>query len=275
MLARRLPGILPPLSREEALESSAIHSAWGSRLQGLLRSRPFRSPHHTASQPALVGGGSYPRPGEVSLAHNGVLFLDELPEIKRAVLEALRQPLEDREVSIARARGSLRLPARFQLVAAMNPCPCGFRGDARRGCRCTPKQIDAYQSRLSGPLLDRIDLHAPVAALPYAELAGPPGEPSAAIRGRVEVARQRQEGRSGPGRTNADLAGRELRSASALDAAGNALLARAMDSFGLTGRAHDRVLRVSRTLADLDGVEHVRHTHVAEALHYRGVESTD
>lgn len=158
---------------------------------------------------------------------------------------------------------------------ATRACPCGFRGDARRGCRCTPKQIEAYQSRLSGPLLDRIDLHAPVAALLFAELAGPPGESSDTIRGRVEAARQRQESRSGPGRTNADLAGRELRSASALDTAGSTLLARAMDEFGLTGRAHDRVLRVARTLADLDGVEHVRHTHVAEALHYRGVGSTD
>jgi magnesium chelatase family protein len=275
MLARRLPGILPPLSREESLETSAIHSAWGSRLRGLLRARPFRSPHHTATQPALVGGGSFPRPGEVSLAHNGVLFLDELPEFRRAALEALRQPLEDRDVVIARARGSLRLPARFQLVAAMNPCPCGFLGDLRRGCRCTPRQVEAYRTRLSGPLLDRIDLHAPVPSLPFTELAGPPGEPSEAIRRRVEAARLRQEERSGPGRTNADLAGRELRSATALDRPGSALLARAMDEFGLSGRAHDRALRVARTLADLDGAERVSHTHVAEALHYRGVGSTE
>lgn len=274
MLARRLPGILPPLSREEALESSAIHSAWGSRLPGLLRCRPFRSPHHTATQAALVGGGSPPRPGEVSLAHNGVLFLDELPEFGRSALEALRQPLEDREVVIARARGSLRLPARFQLAAAMNPCPCGFRGDARRGCRCTGRQVESYMARLSGPLLDRIDLHAPVPALPFAELSGPAGESSASIRERVETARRRQAERAGPGRANADLAGRELRAAAALDRAGSALLARAMDEFGLTGRAHDRVLRVARTLADLEQMERIRHTHVAEALHYRGLGST-
>ena len=271
MLARRLPGILPPLTPEEALETTAIHSAGGTRLEGLLAERPFRSPHHTASDAALVGGGSVPRPGEVSLAHNGVLFLDELPEFRRHVLEALRQPLEDREVTVARVRGRVRLPARFQLVATMNPCPCGGRGDLRRGCACSATRVAAYQARISGPLLDRIDLHAEVPALAYADMAGPPGETSATVAERVAVARARQSARSPATRalTNADLDGAALIRVARPDDGGRRLLARAMDQLGLTGRAHDRVLRVARTIADLDGSAQVRAAHLGEALQFR------
>ena len=271
MLARRLPGILPPLTTEEALETTAIHSAGGARLDALLSERPFRSPHHTASEAALVGGGTIPRPGEVSLAHNGVLFLDELPEFPRHVLEALRQPLEDREVTIARVRGRIRLPARFQLVAAMNPCPCGGRGDARRGCACTPRRLQSYQARISGPLLDRIDLHAEVPALPYADMAGAARERSAPVARRVRDARARQHARAALTGvlTNADLGGAALLRVARPDADGRRLLERAMDHLGMTGRAHDRLLRVARTLADLEHREGVAARHVAEALQFR------
>jgi magnesium chelatase family protein len=271
MLARRLPGILPPLTPEEALETTAIHSAGGARLDALLTERPFRSPHHTASEAALVGGGTIPRPGEVSLAHNGVLFLDELPEFPRHVLEALRQPLEDREVTIARVRGRIRLPARFQLVAAMNPCPCGGRGDARQGCACTPRRLQSHQARLSGPLLDRIDLHVEVPALPYADMSGPPGERSAPVARRVREARARQHARAPLTGvlTNADLGSAALLRVARPDAEGRRLLERAMDQLGMTGRAHDRLLRVARTLADLDHREGVAARHVAEALQFR------
>jgi magnesium chelatase family protein len=271
MLARRLPGILPPLTPEEALETTAIHSAGGARLDALLTERPFRSPHHTASDAAVVGGGSFPRPGEVSLAHNGVLFLDELPEFKRNVLEALRQPLEDREVTVARVRGRVRLPARFQLVAAMNPCPCGGLGDPRRGCACSRGRVGSYQGRVSGPLLDRIDLHVDVPALPYADMAGPPGEASSAVARRVREARARQRARASLTGvlTNADLAGSALLGVARPDPDGRALLERAMDRLGLTGRAYDRLLRVARTIADLEGREEVAARHVAEALQFR------
>jgi magnesium chelatase family protein len=269
MLARRLAGLLPPLSLEEAVETTAIHSAWGARLEGLLGDRPFRSPHHTTSDAALVGGGSIPRPGEVSLAHNGVLFLDELPEFRRNVLEALRQPLEERAVTIARIRGTLRLPARFQLVAAMNPCPCGARGHG--ACACTAPAIRRYQGRISGPLLDRVDLQVEVAPVTYSEMMGPAGEASAAVARRVEAARRRQADRAD--RTgaalNADLATRVLRDVAALDAGGAALLREAMERFALSARGHDRVLRVARTLADLDGDGRVTAAHVAEALQFR------
>jgi magnesium chelatase family protein len=272
MLARRLPGILPPLTPEEALETTAIHSAGGVRLDTLLAERPFRSPHHTASDAAVVGGGSVPRPGEVSLAHNGVLFLDELPEFKRNVLEALRQPLEDREVTVARVRGRIRLPARFQLVAAMNPCPCGGQGDPRRGCACPPGRVQRYQARVSGPLLDRIDLHVDVPALPYADMAGRPGEQSSVVARRVGEARARQLARKPLTGvlTNADLGGAALLRVARPDADGRRLLERAMDQLGLTGRAHDRLLRVARTIADLDHREGVAARHVAEALQFRG-----
>ncbi len=271
MLARRLPAILPTLTLDEAVETTAIYSAWGARLDGLLGERPFRSPHHTISDAALVGGGSIPRPGEVSLAHNGVLFLDELPEFRRNVLEALRQPLEERTVTIARSRGTLRLPARFQLLAAMNPCPCGFRGDRVRACACTPRQVATYQGRVSGPLLDRIDLHVEVAALPYAEITGPPGEGTEAVSARVAAARGRQGVRGGGASPcNADLGGSTLRTVAAPDAGGRRLLETAMERLGLTGRGHDRVLRVARTIADLEGADRLSAAHVAEALQFRG-----
>jgi magnesium chelatase family protein len=275
MLARRLPGLLPPLSLEEALETTAIHSAWGTTVDGLLRRRPFRSPHHTASDAALVGGGAVPRPGEVSLAHHGVLFLDELPEFRRNVLEALRQPLEEKEVTISRVRGTVRLPARFQLVAAMNPCPCGWRGDRSRSCGCTPHQVRSYQHRISGPLLDRIDLHVEVPTLPYADLTGRPGEPSADIARRVEGARERQLARrpATGALTNADLDGRRVRGLADPDAEAIRLLASAVDRLTLSGRAHDRLLRVALTLADLEGARRVAGRHIAEALEFRVLSS--
>jgi magnesium chelatase family protein len=274
MLARRLPGLLPPLSLEEAVETTAIHSAWGARLEGLLGERPFRSPHHTTSDAALVGGGSIPRPGEVSLAHNGVLFLDELPEFRRNALAALRQPLEERAVTIARIRGTLRLPARFQLVAAMNPCPCGQQGHS--GCACTASAVRAYQGRISGPVLDRVDLQVEVAPVTYEEMMGARGEGSTTVAARVAAARARQARRTK--RTgvavNADLPPRVLRDVAAPDAEGEGLLRAAMERFGLSARGHDRVLRVARTLADLDASTGVRAGHVAEALHFRRVGPT-
>ena len=271
MLARRLASILPPLTPAESLEATAIHSAWGTRLPGLLRERPFRSPHHTISDAALVGGGSSPRPGEVTLAHHGVLFLDELSEFRRATLEALRQPLEEHAVTIARVRGTMRLPARFQLVAARNPCPCGHRGDTRKGCTCTPHAIERYGARISGPLLDRIDLHADVAALTYAELSGPPGERSSVVGARVQAARERQarRGPDGIASANAALDAPRLRAVVRLEPGAANLLATAVDRLGLTGRAHDRVLKVALTIADLAGMDHVSRDHLAEALQYR------
>ena len=271
MLARRLASVLPPLTPAEALEATAIHSAWGARLPGLLTERPFRSPHHSISDAALVGGGTNPRPGEVTLAHNGVLFLDELPEFRRSTLEALRQPLEEHAVTIARVRGSLRLPARFQLVAAMNPCPCGHLGDSRRGCNCTPHRVEGYRGRISGPLLDRIDLVAEVPALTYAELSGPPGERSDVVSGRVRAARERQARRAcggGPG-ANAALDAAQLRATVRLETDAARLLATAVDRLGLTGRAHDRLLKVALTIADLAGAERVGGAHLAEALQFR------
>jgi magnesium chelatase family protein len=271
MLARRLPGLLPPLGPEEALEVTAIHSAAGIPVTGLLTTRPFRAPHHTSSDVALVGGGPMPRPGEVTLAHHGVLFLDELPEFRRTALEALRQPIEERTVTIARARATVRLPAGFQLAAAMNPCPCGQAGQPDRGCACTPAALHAYQRRVSGPLLDRIDLHVWVPALPYGDLHGPPGEGTAEVRRRVEQARRRQAERAPVAgcATNADVAGRALEAIAAPDVPGEALLEMAMTRLGLSGRGHDRVLRVARSIADLSGADRVGAEHVAEALQYR------
>jgi magnesium chelatase family protein len=265
--------LLPRLSLDEALETSAIHSAAGARLDVLLAERPFRAPHHTASDVAIVGGGSLPRPGEVSLAHNGVLFLDELPEFPRNVLEALRQPLEERTVTIARARGTLHLPARFQLIAAMNPCPCGRAGLRHEGCGCTPVQVRRYRRRVSGPLLDRIDLQVEVGAVGYAEMTGPPGEGSAAVRRRVLAARARQCARH-PATgvmVNAELDSLALRQVAQADKAGEALLESAMERLALSGRAHDRVLRVARTLADLGDGGPVAAAQIAEALHFRGL----
>ncbi|HTI36514.1 MAG TPA: YifB family Mg chelatase-like AAA ATPase [Vicinamibacterales bacterium] len=274
MMARRTAGILPPLTFDEALEVTAIHSVAGLLPvgRGLLRVRPFRAPHHTISDIALVGGGSMPRPGEISLAHHGVLFLDEMPEFSRHVLEVLRQPLEDGMVRIARAQRTCEFPARFVLIGAMNPCPCGYFGDERRVCRCTPQQIARYESRLSGPLRDRIDLAVGVSALPPTELAGDgSGEPTAAIRARVESARAIQSERSratGVG-VNARLSPRILRRVCGLDDAARRLLAAAAERFNLSARAYDRVLRVSRTIGDLAGADAVGADHVAEALQYR------
>jgi magnesium chelatase family protein len=277
MLARRLPSILPPLTFDEALECTAIHSVAGTLPAGvgLLPERPFRAPHHTVSNVALVGGGSIPRPGEISLAHNGVLFLDEMPEFDRRVLEVLRQPLEEGRVTIARAARTAVFPARFVLVAAMNPCPCGFHGDDRRACRCTPTQIARYRGRLSGPLRDRLDLIVEVPAVPIGAIAdGIPGEASAVVRRRVCSARSLQHARygtEGP-RTNADLRGRAIVPVCRPDARGRDLLRRAVEHLGLSARAYDRVLKVARTIADLEGAETVVGDHVAEALQYRLVE---
>ena len=277
MMARRLASILPPLSFDEALECTAIHSVAGTLPQGagLLAQRPFRAPHHTISNVALVGGGAIPRPGEISLAHNGVLFLDEMPEFHRRVLEVLRQPLEEGRVTIARAARTAVFPARFVLVAAMNPCPCGFSGDDRRPCRCTPAQIANYRGRLSGPLRDRIDLIVEVPAVPVAAIAeAAPGEASATVRERVCTARERQQSRlpvTGA-RTNAELRGRSGMHACRPDTAGRELLKRAAERFGLSARGYDRVLKVARTIADLGDCERVGSDQVAEALQYRLVD---
>jgi magnesium chelatase family protein len=279
MLARRLPGILPPLSREEALEITKIHSVAGTLPPGggLVESRPFRAPHHTISDAGLVGGGSTPHVGEVSLAHLGVLFLDELPEFKRHVLEVLRQPLEDGWVSIVRAGYAVEYPARITLVAAMNPCPCGNLMNTVRACRCSPAEIKRYHGRISGPLLDRIDLNVEVPAVPVRDISGgPDGEPSAAVAARVVAARRIQAGRLKGSRafTNAQMGPRQVRRACVLDGPAGELLASAMEQFGLSARAYDRVLKVSRTIADLAGGVPIGPEHVGEALQYRALDRT-
>jgi magnesium chelatase family protein len=269
MLAERLPGILPPMTRDEALAAAAVQSlgSAGFDVSNWAR-RPFRAPHHTASAVALVGGGSQPRPGEISMAQHGVLFLDELPEFDRRVLEVLREPLESARISISRAARQAEFPADFQLVAAMNPCPCGFLGDPNGRCHCTPDQVARYRRRISGPLLDRIDLQVEVPAVPQEDLArGAHGESSAAIRERVAAARARQLARQG--RSNAALAVREMDRYCAPDAAGATVLKQAISRLGLSARAYHRVLKVARTIADLAAAAKVASAHVAEAVQYR------
>jgi magnesium chelatase family protein len=268
MLARRMPGILPPLGRAERIEVTKIHSAGGLTNGTLVPRRPFRAPHHTISTAGLAGGGSSPRPGEVSLAHHGVLFLDEFPEFGRGTLEVLRQPLEDGYVTISRVAATLSYPARVTLVCSMNPCPCGYAGDSRRACRCTPGQIERYQARISGPLIDRMDLFVDVPRLTREELRGrEPAEPSVRVRERVARAREAQTGRQGV--PNCSLSGRKLLASCALRGDAESLFARAIDRMGLSGRGHDRVLRVARTVADLAGEQEIGVEHLAEALNYR------
>jgi magnesium chelatase family protein len=274
MLAKRIPSILPSLAVEEAIETTKIHSVLGlvKNGSGLMQQRAFRSPHHTVSDAGLIGGGRYPMPGEVSLAHNGVLFLDELPEFKRNVLEVLRQPLEEGEVSISRAAGSLSFPANFILVAAMNPCPCGYKSDPKRECTCNPLQIKNYVSKISGPLLDRIDIHIEVPALEYKDLSAKTGgEPSNLIRDRVERAREVQWHRFKDAKNyfNAGMRTHQLKKYCGLDEDSKKIMGLAIDKLGLSARAHDRILKVSRTIADMAGEETIQSTHVAEAIQYR------
>ncbi|MFA0761139.1 MAG: hypothetical protein HZLCBSQH_001243 [Candidatus Fervidibacterota bacterium] len=279
MLARRLVTILPPLTLEEAMEVTKVYSIAGKLPKGcgLLTERPFRAPHHTISAAGLIGGGSFPKPGEISLAHRGVLFLDELPEFHRDVLEALRQPLEEGTVTVARATHSVTFPAQFLLVAAMNPCPCGYATDATRRCTCTPQQIRTYWRRLSGPLLDRFDIHLEVPRLTAEEILEPgAGEPSAHIRQRVIKARERQRERCErmglPFLYNAQLPPKLLREVCPLDGEAKELLRTAIQSLGLSARAHDRIVKVARTIADLEGSEVIRPRHIAEAITYRSLD---
>lgn len=274
MLARRLSTILPPLTLKEALEVTRIHSVVGqlSSTESLVQTRPIRSPHHTASNIALIGGGSIPKPGEVTLAHHGILFLDELPEFSRHVLETLRQPLEEGHVTIARAKGSVKFPAHFMLVAAMNPCPCGFKQDPKRPCRCTPTMIDRYQQKISGPLLDRIDLYLNSPALKPEELLElPTGEPSMKVRKRTCNARniQQQRFNNTSYTCNAHIDAQALKKYCTLDDACKKILAQAVKQLNLSARAHDRILRVARTIADLDNQENISPLHLAEAISYR------
>ncbi len=279
MLAKRLPTILPALSFAEAIQTTKIHSVAGvlDPAQGLLGTRPFRSPHHTISDAGLVGGGNIPHPGEVSLAHNGVLFLDELPEFRRNVLEVMRQPLEDGTVTIARAAMTLSFPASFMLAAAMNPCPCGFFNDPTRECHCTPGMIQRYVAKISGPLLDRIDIHMDVPAVKYRELRSEESaESSAAIRARVERARatQVERFRNDGIYANAQMSTRLLRRHCVIDEASEKLLETAITRMGLSARAHDRILKVARTIADLEGAPAIISRHIAEAVQYRSLDRT-
>jgi magnesium chelatase family protein len=278
MLAKRLPGILPPPTLKEALETTKIHSVAGKleKNASLLPVRPFRSPHHTISDVALVGGGSFPQPGEISLAHNGVLFLDELPEFKRTVLEVLRQPLEDRVMTVSRARFSVQYPASFMLVASMNPCPCGYYNHPEKDCVCGPGMVQKYLNRISGPLLDRIDIHVEVTPVPFRELSQlSPAEKSQHIRDRVIRAREIQEKRFADHKgvyCNAQITSKLLREVCRIDSAGSLLLKTAMEKLDLSARAYDRILKVSRTIADLDASPDIKPEHLAEAIHYRSLD---
>lgn len=279
MLARRIPTILPSLTLEESLETTKIHSVAGltGSKMGIITSRPFRSPHHTISDVALIGGGSYPKPGEVSLSHNGVLFLDELPEFKKSVLEVLRQPLEDEVVTISRATQSLEFPAKFMMVASMNPCPCGYFGSnvESHACNCPIAAIQRYRSRISGPLLDRIDIHIEVPAVKYDELSGiPTGEKSVDIRKRVNDSRDIQLKRFKDEKifSNSQMNPKQIRKYCQLEADSKDILKRAMDKMGLSARAYDRILKVSRTIADLENSENIKVNHISEAVQYRSLD---
>lgn len=278
MLAKRIPTIIPPMTLEEAIETTKIHSVCG--LLGdscaFVSRRPFRSPHHTISDIGLIGGSTNPTPGEISIAHNGVLFLDELPEFKRSTLEVLRQPLEDSRISISRAAGTMTFPADFVLIAAMNPCPCGFFGDPKRECRCSPGQIERYRNRISGPLLDRIDIHVEAPAVAFQELSGgSPGETSEAIRERViearGVQRRRFEGLKKTG-VNARMTHSQIKTFCAIDSTSTEMLRHAMEDLHLSARAYDRILKVSRTIADLAGSEAIGPEHIGEAIQYRALD---
>ena len=278
MLAKRLPTILPPLSLMEALETTKIHSVGGklSKETSLISVRPFRAPHHTISDVALVGGGGFPQPGEISLAHNGVLFLDELPEFKRTVLEVLRQPLEDRRITISRAKFTVDYPASFMLLASMNPCPCGYYNHPDKDCVCAPGVVQRYLSKISGPLLDRIDLHVEVTPVPFEELSNKElGENSASIRERVIAARQVQEERYKDNddlHSNSQIGSKQLRTYCNLNAASQQLLKVAMQKLNLSARAYDRILKVARTIADLDKAENIQQNHIAEAIQFRSLD---
>ena len=280
MLSKRIPTIIPPMSLEEAIETTKIHSIAGllNGEKSFVSTRPFRSPHHTISDIGLLGGGAFPSPGEVSLAHNGVLFLDELPEFKRSALEVMRQPLEDGKVTISRAAGTLTFPAEFMLCAAMNPCPCGYFGDLKRECRCGPVQVQRYRQRVSGPLLDRIDLHIEVPAVEYRDVASERAEESSApIRERVKQARKKQQERfARDSRTNcnARMTTKHLKQHCKLDQDSNELIRVAMSELNLSARAYDRILKVSRTIADLDGKSEILPEHVSEAIQYRTFDRT-
>jgi magnesium chelatase family protein len=278
MLAKRLPGILPPFDLEEALETTKIHSVAGrlSNNQGIVLQRPFRNPHHTISDVALVGGGTYPQPGEISLAHNGVLFLDELPEFKRSVLEVLRQPLEERRITVSRARFTVDYPAGFMLVASMNPCPCGYYNHPKKKCSCHPQAVERYLSRVSGPLLDRIDLHIEVCPVEFSELNGrPDGEKSETVRKRVEkartIARHRLINSFGV-YTNAQMSNRDLQRFCPIDENTWIMMQSAMEKLQLSARAYDRILKVARTIADLEASPNIQIIHLAEAIQYRSLD---
>ncbi len=277
MLAKRMPTILSSITFDEAIETTKIHSVAGLLLEkaSLIESRPFRDPHHTISNAALIGGGSYPKPGEVSLAHNGVLFLDELAEFRRDVLEVLRQPLEEGKITISRASSSLTLPARFMLVAAMNPCPCGYFTDPKKECHCTPIQIKNYMSKISGPLLDRIDIQLEVPCLKVDEITSKAaGEPSSAIRERVEEARSRQRSRYASEKisSNSELEPKQVERYCEVSKEGEALLKMAIQELGFSARAYHKALKVARTIADLEGSECIHQTHITESIHYRALD---
>lgn len=278
MISKRIPTILPPLTLNEALETTKIHSVAGKTEinTSLITKRPFRSPHHTISDVALVGGGQFPQPGEISLAHNGVLFLDELPEFKRTVLEVMRQPLEDRKITISRAKFTVEYPASFMLVASMNPCPCGYYNHPDRECVCSVGAVQKYLNKISGPLLDRIDIHIEVVPVPFGKLSDTaPGESSETVRKRVIAAREIQEKRFKEYKeihSNAQMTSKMMRKYSVIDKAGSSLLKNAMERLGLSARAYDRILKVSRTIADLANSENIKPEHLAEAIQYRSLD---